>query len=378
MSFQSPLSRQGAAAAALVAAVAVVAAGCGSSNKASSGSGSSAPATVAKADAVVKLAESQPQKISVTTPIGKPVPTGKKLVFISCGVRACELQGDIIKQGAKDLGWTSETIGTDGSPQSLQAAFDTAMRKGADGILLNAVDKTTMAKQLAEAQKKGVPFVTSSSTDPVGGGILYNTSTVQQNTRIGDYLAAKVVADSKGKANALYANISAFKILQGVGDAFTASFAKYCPTCSADSIDIPLTSLGKDAPNKIVAYLRSHPKVNYVVLSVSDALGTGLPAALNAAGLGGKVKIVGQGGDETLYQYMANGQLDALVPYDYYSVDYQMLDALARHFAGVPVQQTAPPLWLVTKQNQPSTNQIKPLVPGYRDQFLQLWGKPAA
>ncbi|HEX6389759.1 MAG TPA: hypothetical protein VFZ89_09935, partial [Solirubrobacteraceae bacterium] len=105
------------------------------------------------------------------------------------------------------------------------------------------------------------------------------------------------------------------------------------------------------------------------------ALGTGLPAAINAAGLGGKVKIVGQGADETLYQYLSDGQLDALVPYDYYSVDYQMLDALARHFAGVPVEQTPPPLWLVTKENQPSTNKITPLVDGYREQFLKVWGK---
>ena len=35
------------------------------------------------------------------------------------------------------------------------------------------------------------------------------------------------------------------------------------------------------------------------------------------------------------------------MPFDYYDVDYQMLDSLARHFAGVPVQMTPPPLWLM-------------------------------
>ncbi len=380
MSFQPTLPRRGAALAALVAACALVAAGCGSddesSSNASTSSSSSTPAGVAQAQAVVKKAEQQPTAITVTKPIDKPIPTGKKLAFISCGVRACELQGDIIKEGAKELGWTSETITTDGSPEKLQAAFATAMRKGVNGIILNAVDKATVAKQLAEAKKRGIAFVTSSSIDPVDGAtILYNTSTVEQNDRIGEYLAAKVVADSDGKANALYANISAFKILEGVGAAFKTSFTKYCESCKTESIDIPLTSLGKDAPDKIVSYLRSHPDINYVVLSVSDALGIGLPAALNAAGLSGKVKIVGQGADETLYQYLADGQLDALVPYDYYSVDYQMLDALARHFAGVPVEQTPPPLWLVTKENQPSTNKITPLIDGYREQFLKVWGK---
>ncbi|HEX6388824.1 MAG TPA: substrate-binding domain-containing protein, partial [Solirubrobacteraceae bacterium] len=204
MSFQSTLPRRGTVLAALVAACALVAAGCGSDDDSSPSAGSSSStgqsAGIAQAQAVVKKAEQKPTAITVTKPVGKPIPTGKKLAFISCGVRACELQGDIIKEGAKELGWTSETITTDGSPEKLQAAFNTAMRKGVDGIILNAVDKATVAKQLAEAKKRGIAFVTSSSTDPVdGSSILYNTSTVEQNDRIGEYLAAKAVADSNGK-----------------------------------------------------------------------------------------------------------------------------------------------------------------------------------
>jgi hypothetical protein len=73
---------------------------------------------------------------------------------------------------------------------------------------------------------------------------------------------------------------------------------------------------------------------------------------------------------------MANGQELALVPYDYYSVDYQMVDALARHFAGVPVQLTPPPLWLMTKANLPSNyQQLFPVVANYKSEFAKLWGK---
>ena len=31
-----------------------------------------------------------------------------------------------------------------------------------------------------------------------------------------------------------------------------------------------------------------------------------------------------------------------------------MLDALARHFAGVPVEQAQPPMWIVTADNMPA------------------------
>jgi ABC-type sugar transport system substrate-binding protein len=374
--FWSRTPRVSALIATLVAA-ALVAAGCGSSGSSGGSSGSSGATTqgLAQAESIVKQASTRPTAITVTKPIDKPIPAGKKLVFISCGVEACNVQGKIIAQGAKDLGWSAATIATDGSPEKLQGAFETALRNGADAVILNAVNRAAVAKQIAEAKQKGVAFVTCCSTESVGNGILYNTSTAEQNAKIGTALAAKAVADSKGEADTLYVNISAFDILKPLGASFEKSYKEYCPSCSVATIDIPLTALGKDAPDRIVSYLRSHPKVNYVVLSVSDALGTGLPAALQAAGLGGKVKILGQGASTQIYQYISGGQVQSVVPFDYYAVDYQMLDALARHFAGVPVQQTAPPQWLVGKSGLPSTSELFPVVPDYRSQFLKLWGK---
>ena len=363
-----------------LAAALFVAAGCGSSSNDSSGASSSqasgdVSAGLAKAEAVVKQASARPSTIGITKPIGKAVPAGKKLAFISCGVEACNVQGKIIAQGAKDLGWTASMIATDGSPEKLQGAFDTALRNGADAVILNAVNRAAVAKQIAEAKKKGVAFVTCCSIEKTGDGILYNTSTADQNDEIGTDLAAQVIADTKGKANTLYVNISAFQILANLGTSFKQSYQAYCAACSIASIDIPLTSLGKDAPDRIVSYLRSHPKVNYVVLSVSDALGTGLPAALQAAGLGGKVKIVGQGGGTQIFQYISGGQVQSIVPFDYYAVDYLMLDALARHFAGAPIEKTAPPRWLMGKTGLPSTSDLFPVVADYRDQFLKLGGQ---
>ncbi len=187
-------------------------------------------------------------------------------------------------------------------------------------------------------------------------------------------LAAEVVADSKGKADTLFVNIPAFTILAPLGKAFQQYYNQWCAGCSYASIDVALTQLA-NAPNLIVSYLRSHPSVKYVVLSVSDALGTGLPGALTAAGLT-SVKVLGQGGDPTSFQYLANGQFLALAPFDYYGVDYQMLDALARHFAGVPVQMTPPPRWLLIKSNLPANHtQPFPLVATNQSQFLKLWGK---
>jgi ribose transport system substrate-binding protein len=366
---------RGAALVVLGAAL-VAATGCGS-NSGGSTTQTGGGAGVAEAQSLANQAATRPNSIGLTTPIGKAVPTGKKIVFISCGVAACEVQGNIIKQGAADLGWTATTIGTDGSPEQLQNAFHTALREGADGIILNAVNRASVAKQLQQAKQQGVAFVTSSSVDKPGDGILANVADTRNSGKIGEKLAAQIVADGHGKANTLYVNISAFQILQTLGAQFRDSYKKYCPGCGYASLDIPVTALGKDAPDRIVSYLRSHPQVNYVVLSVSNALGAGLPAALRAAGLGDKVKLVGQGADTQTFQDLQAKNLNSVVPYDYYTVDYLMLDALARHFAGAPAQQALPPLWIVTPDNMPAeaTKGLFPVVPSYRDEFKKLWGK---
>src|SRR3954470_1831069 len=126
--------------------------GCGSSGGGEA-AGQGDTAGRAKAQALVAQASARPTSVGLAGPVGKAIPTGKKVVFISCGVQACDIQGDILAQGAADLGWTYSKIATDGSPERLQSAFETALRQGADAVILNAVNRATVAKQLAEAQR---------------------------------------------------------------------------------------------------------------------------------------------------------------------------------------------------------------------------------
>ena len=160
----------------------------------------------------------------------------------------------------------------------------------------------------------------------------------------------------------MYANISAFQILASVRDSFKKKYSELCPDCKFATIDIPLTALGKDAPDRIVSYLRSHPDVNYLVLSEASALEPGLPAALQTAGVGpDKVKVIGESGNAQVSQDIEQGKIEAVLPPAIHSYDYGMLDALARHWAGVPVEKTPPDLWLVDKKNQPEDDRARRL-----------------
>ncbi len=366
---------------AALAAVALLAAGCGSSGGGSSSGSSSTGSSSSSVSAANQLLDkytARPTSITQTTPIKKAIPTGKKITFISCGVEACAVQGPILQQGAKTLGWTVTQVGTDGSPEKVQNAIQAAVRNGTNAIILNAADVTTLGKAIADAKAKGVQFVTCCSLAKQGSDVLFNTGTPEQNAPIGDILASKVVSQSGGKADTVYVNVSAFAILAAVGTEFDKKYKELCPSCKSAKIDIPLTSLGKDAPDRIVSYLRSHPSVNYVVLSESGSLGAGLPAALRAAGLNTKVKVIGQGGNQQTYQDVKSGQMGGVTPSSLYGYDYSMLDALARKWSGEPVLQTSPEFWFMTSSDVPpaaTSGAAFPIVTDYQTQWAKLWGK---
>ena len=64
------------------------------------------------------------------------------------------------------------------------------------------------------------------------------------------------------------------------------------------------------------------------------------------------------------------------MPTDLYAYDYLMIDALARHWAGLPVGEAGPQFWLVKKDTAPEdTSKPFPLVVDTEDQFKALWGQ---
>ena len=163
----------------------------------------------------------------------------------------------------------SSRSATDGSPEKVQGAFDAAIRDGADAVIINAADKDALAKPLADAKKAGVEFVTCCSLAEAGQGRAVQHRTPEQNAPIGDDARRRRSSPTAAARRTPVRQRLGLRDPQAVGETFTSKMKELCPDCDVDTIDIPLTSLGKDAPDRIVSYLRSHPNVNYVVLSES-------------------------------------------------------------------------------------------------------------
>ncbi len=375
--------RTAASAIAMLAATALLLSACSSSKSGATGttsaggstSSGSSDAGMAAAQALVDKYSQQPTTIPASTPIGKPIPKGKTVVFVSCGTPNCSIEGGIIKQATDLLGWTLKVINTDGTPETQKSAFAQAVQQKVDVVLYSAVERATFAQYIPQLKANHTFLSACCITDPVSdsSGINYAIDVPAQTGVIGQLMAAWIITQSKGNAHTVYFNLPAFSILNTQGTAYADYLKQNCSSCSSESVDIPVTALGKDVPTRIVSYLRAHPSVKWVTVSV-DALAVGLPAALKAAGLT-DVQVVGEGATSTNLQYIQAGQQSASVAFPYYEVMWAMVDAAARYEAGatVPASVGATP-WLLIKSNAPAPTDAFPTVKDYAQQFKTLWG----
>jgi ABC-type sugar transport system substrate-binding protein len=344
-----------------------------SSSPAGSASGrSNAGSDAGSAKAALQTLLAQPTELPLTTPVGKPVPKGKTVAFISCASADCNQIAGLLKSQASLLGWTIKAINTDGSPQSTRKAFEQVVSMHAAGVISVTSDRSVYASLIPQLKANGTFNAVACGADPQGNGIDYTICGPSQTAPVGGAMATYMAADSDGKVNALYVNVPAFSTLTPIGTDFASTLKKYCPSCASSKLDLPVTALGTDSTTRIVSYLRAHPKVNYVGLSL-DSLAIGLPAALKAAGL--HVKIVGEGAAPTNLQYLASGDEAASVAFPYYEVYLSCLDAIVRHVAGADqIPSRYPRLWVLTKDNVKVSSNLQPVVVDSVSKFHALWG----
>jgi ribose transport system substrate-binding protein len=380
-------SRLRAALALMAVAVAVVAAGCGSSdnssndsnNSAASSTPSSAPKNsgLAEAQAFMKASMNPPKTLGLET-TAKPIPTGKTVTYVHCGVDVCTTIGKAIKNAADVLGWKTKVIPTDGSPGSVKQAWATVVRMKPAAAFGSGFPSAMYASEVKQLKAAGIPVMLFASTDVNGGPVTLSKGRNDEVPIVGKQMAAWVIATTNGKPNTLYVDLPAFPILPPVRSGFEAAYKQWCPDCPYAKIDLPITSIGKDAPSRIVSYLRAHPDVNRVALGY-DGLDFGLPAALKAAGLADKVKFIGEAPTETNFSYVRDGTQGATVSQGYYEIWSNLVDAAARTVTGQSItanDKWKVPWFLVTKDNINSAGTgFGPVVPDLKQQLDKLWNK---
>src|SRR6202007_1450266 len=111
----------------------------------------------------------RPTQIAVTTPIGKPVPTGKKVFYIPPPLGDTKTTVPILDAAAKTLGWSAKIL----LPTAAVAAaspdsIDEAIRQKADAIILVSMPGAALTAPIGRAKAAGIPVINLYASEPNG------------------------------------------------------------------------------------------------------------------------------------------------------------------------------------------------------------------
>jgi ribose transport system substrate-binding protein len=320
-----------------------------------------------------------PTTIPLTTPLTSAPPKGKTIVYLQCEVAQCKEGGEGVQQATSALSWTLKTIpfkSTD--PSTLNSAFQQALQLKPLAVIIAGIPEVLWKGQEAAYKAAGIPIIPF-FVGPIdlSSTVIANIGNLNDNAYFGKVLADWFIVDSHSAGHALVANVPAYQVLTSVSDAFEKEVGSQCPACKLTKLDVTATQLGTGAfSSVIVSALQKDPAIKYV-MATDGVFIDPLPAALSAAGLGGTVKVIAQGGDAQNIVDLKAGRLSALTGLPSIYAGWISVDVAIRHFEGTSMPSDGGdggvPTQLLTKDSVGSVTGSFELPTDFRDQIKKLW-----
>lgn len=321
-----------------------------------------------------------PTSIGVTTPLkSKPAP-GKTVIAISCELDTCNAFRTEVGQAAAAIGWHEKGLATSGTPSNVLSTMETAISEHPYGIIINGVARSEWATALPQAQAAHVAIVDQMTGDTGHAGtVVANEYGRQQFAKLAKVTGAWVVSDSKGKADALSIGYPTFPISEMISKVTASTITSQCSTCKAQTLLVTAADTGTTLPGLVVSAIQKNPSINYVVMQ-DAGMDLGVYAALTAAGLQNKVKVLGDDVSPAVIQETLDGKELGWNAFSDNEAAWDGIDALARHSEGMSTNpsQNAPLMFQIyTKANIPATNPniaTEGVLPkNFQAQFKRLW-----
>ena len=361
----------------------VILSACSSSGSSASGGSASASASspaVKAAQATAAKWEKAPTELGVTTPLKTAPPKGKTFVWLNCELSACAQILVGVRQAASAAGWNLKVVQyQQANPATVLSAFKLALNYHPAAVGLSGLPEAVWSSIIPAYKKAGVPIV-AGYVGPLAmnSTVIGNISGPPDGVETGQILANWFVADSGGKGQALNVRTDELPYLKTFSDAFQTDVQKQCSGCKVTNLDMSVAdATGGKVNSAIVSDLQRNPSINYVVATEGPFI-DGLPAALSAAGLSGKVKIAGENGDVENLTDVKNGTEAAFTGASLHIGGWQYLDVAIRHAEGMtfdPYDGTQPKELLTkTVQFSPAADYDVPA--NYPQQFRKLWKLP--
>jgi ribose transport system substrate-binding protein len=322
--------------------------------------------------------ETRPTSIGLKTPVAKPIPGGKKIAFVQCGVPACETEAGMLKEATDLLDWTLKPIPAGVTPESIQAAWEQAIREKPDAVVSSGFPRALYEKQLEKLGQMKIPVIQAYVADEPGNGLTAVVAGREASEIEGRGMADYILANSDSDevtAGLIYVN--GFETTAIVAESLQAELEKQCPGCSAKSLEVPVASIGSDLPQRITSFFTSNPEIEWSQVAFNDMI-VGLPTALKGAGIE-NVNLLTLNLNPAIAPYMEKGEYLKLgFSIGFAETYWREIDLLARYFNGENYEENMDdatlPFWAVTAENLPSTTEEFPTVANYQQQYKELWG----
>ena len=312
--------------------------GGGGSTGSTATAGGSAASQAAAAQAALKTISKPATKITLTTPLPK-APSPGLMVSMNCDVPACTVIGNGVKAAVEAGGWKYATENyMSADPSTLTAAMLRALKLHPTAVTLAGIPPSAGWSSVIPAYKKaGVAIIpTFLAGQKLSSTIIASPGGPPARKATAVTMADWFIADSKGKGHALLQRVDGFPVVKLWADTFAATVKAKCSQCQISQLSNTIAdATGGNIVPSIIPKLRADPSINYLIgdLEFYDAL----PAALNAAGLKGKVKVAGQTPDLAGLNYLKQGVYSAATPAPNNYVGWVVADAAFRFQQKLPV-----------------------------------------
>jgi ribose transport system substrate-binding protein len=346
-----------------------------------SGSAQSSAADAAAVASVPAPVTTPPTKITLTDPLAAAPTAGKTFFWLQCSLPICAKITTGVKAAVAAAGWKYENLVFSSTDPG--AGLASAIQRKPDAIGITGIPSAAVKSQLAQAAAAGIPVVSCSAGPESPSATTYPAICNHTTAPDGRDLGLWAIKNSGGTANIVSVTVPSYPSLKTTTDGLAQVIGKYCPGCSTDELDVTNDDLaGGQIAAKLVGYLQSHPKVDYVLFTFAD-LEIGVPQALKAAGMSSRVKLIGDGAGPAQFQGVIAGGMDAAwiaFPTEYQG--WELVDAAIRLAgggrlpSGYQAQFDSLPTYVV--DDAAAARALAPAYDfpgpaGYEQQFKQLW-----
>lgn len=384
---------------AAITAVAVLAA-CSSSGSSSPGgapasssaaAGSGASSSAGGTSAGLTKAQQMVSQFEATTTT-YPVPTatvsgvsnlkGKTVYYIPLVqfIPGFVVTATTMKTALARVGMKLQICNGQGQPSAVAACVQQATGAGAAGIITDAIPYGMAQNALDAAKAKGIPIVIADQYPPSGNentdAVTYVPGVVDQPTQI----AWWIIANSRGKANAILAQESDSPSSIAYVQNSLSVYKQNCPDCTITVKNITATTNSQLASDTS-ANLLSNPNATYYYTEFEDSLDPTVQGIQQSNKTGISLSVAG-GSVDGLGRLKGNSVVKAVVVVDQAYAGWALTDEILRMVTkAAPVDEPFPSR-LFTAQNIGSIEVTTAAQASgawfgddsYQSAFAKLWG----